>query len=166
MSDTSAANKEQCEISDNVNQAIEEMILTVHEVAQHAASAADAAAEADTVSKQSQLSLKVRTLASRTQQSTQEIQSPIKVLQSAAQSAVSAMNESKQGANDRVGQAQKTGSSLQQNAEKVSPISGMNRQIAVVTEQQTQTSESIKANANRKQQASKKHFQRFNKPEN
>jgi len=227
MSDTSAANEEQCEISDNVNQAIEEMILTVHEVAQHAASAAEAAADADMVSKQSQIVVdktvssiaslatetsrasevitqlehdtdnvgqilnvirgiaeqtnllalnaaieaarageqgrgfavvadEVRTLASRTQESTQEIQSVIEVLQSAAQSAVSAMNESKQGANNSVGQAQQTGSSLQQIAEKVSSISDMNRQIAVVTEQQTQTSESIKGNANRMQDASNK----------
>ncbi len=96
----------------------------------------------------------VRTLASRTQESTQEIQSVIEGLQSAARSAVSVMDESKRRANSSVGQAEKTGSSLHEITDKVTTISDMNRQIAVVTEEQAQTSKNIKENVNRMQEAS------------
>ena len=96
----------------------------------------------------------VRTLASRTQQSTQEIQAVIEGLQGAARSAVSVMDASKVRATSSVGQAEKTGSSLHEITEKVTTISDMNRQIAVVTEEQAQTSKSIKENVNRMQEAS------------
>ncbi|MFT7131027.1 MAG: methyl-accepting chemotaxis protein [Gammaproteobacteria bacterium] len=225
ISETTTATAEQCDIASHVTQSIEEMIQTVNEVAQHAASAADAASEAEIESKNSQtivnetvtliselaaettnasdvitkletdtenvgkildvikgvaeqtnlLALnaaieaarageqgrgfavvadEVRTLASRTQESTQEIQSVIEGLQSAARSAVSVMDESKMRANSSVGQAEKTGSSLHEITEKVTTISDMNRQIAVVTEEQAQTSKNIKENVNKMQEAS------------
>jgi len=96
----------------------------------------------------------VRTLASRTQKSTQEIQVVIEQLQEAAQSAVSVMQSSQSGANDSVSQAEKTGSTLQQITTKVTSISDMNQQIAVATEEQSQTSNIIKENVSTMQHAS------------
>lgn len=88
----------------------------------------------------------VRTLASRTQDSTQEIQSVIEQLQTAAQSAVSVMSESQQRAQSSVSQAAKTDESLQAITEKVGSISRMNSDIASATEHQQQAALSIKDN--------------------
>ncbi len=91
----------------------------------------------------------VRTLASRTQQSTQEIQAVIEQLQTASRSAVEAMEASKTQANNGVEQTEKTGSTLQSIAEKVTSISDMNQQIAAATEEQSNTSSNIKDNFQR-----------------
>lgn len=88
----------------------------------------------------------VRTLASRTQDSTQEIQAVIEQLQTAARSAVTVMNESKGRAKSSVDQAAKTDESLQAITEKVGAISAMNSQIASATERQQQAAYSIKDN--------------------
>lgn len=88
----------------------------------------------------------VRTLASRTQDSTQEIQKVIEQLQSAAQSAVEVMNQSKDRAQTSVEQAAKTGESLAAITEKVESISQMNMQIAAAAEQQERAAYSIKEN--------------------
>ena len=96
----------------------------------------------------------VRTLASRTQESTREIQAVIEQLQTAARSAVSVMEESKKQANNSVMQAEKTGVSLQAITDKVTSISDMNNQIAVATEEQSQTSINIKDSVNQMQEAS------------
>ena len=96
----------------------------------------------------------VRTLASRTQESTREIQAVIEQLQTAARSAVSVMEESKKQANNSVTQAEKTGVSLQAITDKVTSISDMNNQIAVATEEQSQTSINIKDSVNQMQEAS------------
>ena len=88
----------------------------------------------------------VRTLASRTQDSTQEIQKVIEQLQSAAQSAVEVMNHSKDRAQTSVEQAAKTGESLAAITEKVESISQMNMQIAAAAEQQERAAYSIKEN--------------------
>ena len=88
----------------------------------------------------------VRTLASRTQDSTQEIQRVIEQLQSAAQSAVEVMNHSKDRAQTSVEQAAKTGESLAAITEKVESISQMNMQIAAAAEQQERAAYSIKEN--------------------
>ena len=88
----------------------------------------------------------VRTLASRTQDSTQEIQAVIEQLQSAAQSAVQVMSESKERARTSVNQAAKTDESLQAITEKVESITAMNSQIAAATDRQEQAAHSIKEN--------------------
>ena len=88
----------------------------------------------------------VRTLASKTQESTQEIQTVIEQLQSAAQSAVKVMAEGQDQAKTSVEQAEKAGVSLQQITDQVEEISDMNSQIAVATEEQQRTSEMIQEN--------------------
>ncbi|MBL4583447.1 MAG: methyl-accepting chemotaxis protein [Pseudomonadales bacterium] len=88
----------------------------------------------------------VRTLASKTQESTQEIQTVIEQLQSAAQSAVKVMAEGQEQAKTSVEQAEKAGVSLQLITDQVEEISSMNSQIAVATEEQQRTSEMIQNN--------------------
>lgn len=225
VSNTSAASQEQCSISENVTQAVEEMICTVNEVARHASDAATSAAQADSESQEGQVIVnktvssindlaveiekasdvitrlesdtenvgqildvikgiaeqtnllalnaaieaarageqgrgfavvadEVRTLASRTQESTQEIQAVIEKLQDAAQSAVAVMEDSKSRANSSVSQAEQTGISLQEITQKVTSISDMNHQIAAATEEQSQTSMNIKDNVNKMLDAS------------
>jgi methyl-accepting chemotaxis protein len=88
----------------------------------------------------------VRTLASRTQDSTQEIQKVIEELQAAARSAVEVMGQSKQSAQTGVEQAAKTGESLAAITERVEAITEMNRQIATAAEEQERAAYSIKEN--------------------
>jgi methyl-accepting chemotaxis protein len=88
----------------------------------------------------------VRTLASRTQDSTQEIQRVIEELQSAARSAAEVMSHSQEQANTSVDQAAKTDSSLATITEKVGSITTMNTEIAAATGEQEKVSNSIKTN--------------------
>lgn len=88
----------------------------------------------------------VRTLASRTQDSTQEIQTVIEQLQAAARSAVDVMSSSKERAQTSVNQAAKTDESLQAITEKVESITAMNNQIAAATDRQEKAAYSIKEN--------------------
>lgn len=88
----------------------------------------------------------VRTLASRTQDSTQEIQKVIEDLQAAARSAVDVMGQSKQSAQTSVEQAAQTGESLAAITERVEAITQMNMQIATAAEQQERAAHSIKEN--------------------
>ena len=88
----------------------------------------------------------VRTLASRTQDSTQEIQRVIEELQSAARSAAEVMSHSQEQANASVEQAAKTDSSLATITEKVGSITTMNTEIADATGEQEKVSNSIKSN--------------------
>jgi len=88
----------------------------------------------------------VRTLASRTQQSTQEIQEMIEKLQVGAQSAVKVMDESRTKAEDSVTQAAKAASSLETITNSVSLIKDMNTQIATAAEQQSAVAEEINRN--------------------
>lgn len=78
----------------------------------------------------------VRTLASRTQDSTLEIQQLIERLQNAAQKAVSVMAMGKDLASSSVENAGKAGETLSGIAAQVSSIRTMNGQIADTTEQQ------------------------------
>jgi len=88
----------------------------------------------------------VRTLASRTQDSTQEIQRVIEELQSAARSAAEVMSHSQDQAKLSVEQAAKTDSSLATITEKVGSITTMNMEIASATGEQEKVSNSIKRN--------------------
>lgn len=88
----------------------------------------------------------VRTLASRTQDSTQEIQRVIEELQSAARSAAEVMSHSQVQAKNSVEQAAKTDASLATITEKVGSITSMNTEIADATGEQEKVSDSIKMN--------------------
>ena len=88
----------------------------------------------------------VRTLASRTQQSTQEIQEMIEKLQVGAQSAVKVMDDSRTKAEESVTQAATAASSLETITNSVSLINDMNTQIATAAEQQSAVAEEINKN--------------------
>ncbi len=85
----------------------------------------------------------VRTLASRTQESTHEIQQMIERLQSGAGAAVKAMVAAKEQAEETVNQAAEAGTALQDIAEATTAISDMNTQIASAAEEQAQVAETI-----------------------
>ncbi|MCM2678843.1 methyl-accepting chemotaxis protein [Echinimonas agarilytica] len=82
----------------------------------------------------------VRTLASRTQDSTHEIQQVLEELQSTAKHAVDAMQRGNSMANRSVEQSGTAGQSLHKITEKVAAITVVNDQIASATEEQHQTS--------------------------
>lgn len=88
----------------------------------------------------------VRTLASRTQQSTEEIQGMIQRLQTGARNAVTVMNESREKAKLSVSEAAAAGQSLQSIATAVATISNMNTQIATAAEEQSAVAEEINRN--------------------
>lgn len=85
----------------------------------------------------------VRTLASRTQSSTDEIQSMIEKLQAGAKKAVNAMNASHNMTGESVQQASDSGTALQSITHSVTTISDMNTQIATAAEQQSSVAEEI-----------------------
>ncbi|NRQ41033.1 methyl-accepting chemotaxis protein [Rheinheimera sp. YQF-2] len=83
----------------------------------------------------------VRTLASRTQKSTEEIQRTIEQLQAAARSAVQKMQQSTAQADNSVQSANQAGDALQLITKSIAQIRLMNQQIADATdEQQTMAS--------------------------
>lgn len=88
----------------------------------------------------------VRNLASKTQQSTQEIQKMIEKLQLGAQSAVRVMDASRDRADQSVAQADKANTSLEIIADSVSKIKDMNSHIATAAEQQSTVAEEINRN--------------------
>lgn len=88
----------------------------------------------------------VRTLASRTQQSTEEIQATIEQLQDAARSAVSVMAKGTEQATISVDEANKAGSSLNAITETISRITRMNDQIANSTGEQQKVADMISSN--------------------
>ena len=88
----------------------------------------------------------VRTLASRTQQSTEEIQSTIEQLQGAARSAVGVMSKGTEQATESVETANKAGSSLNAINETIKKITQMNDQIADSTGEQQQVARTISTN--------------------
>nr|WP_275285022.1 methyl-accepting chemotaxis protein [Thiospirillum jenense] len=88
----------------------------------------------------------VRTLASRTQQSTREIQQMIEQLQAGANEAVSAMHLGQQQAQDSVNKAQDAGAALGAITDSVATIADMNHQIASAAEQQSAVAEEINRN--------------------
>jgi methyl-accepting chemotaxis protein len=88
----------------------------------------------------------VRTLAGRTQKSTQEIEEMISRLQSGANRAVQVMESSKTKSNIGVEQAGLAGASLTSINEAVGQINNMNIQIASVAEEQGSVAEEINRN--------------------
>ncbi len=85
----------------------------------------------------------VRSLASKTQESTEEINQTIEKLQSGSRKAVAVMSESKAASEATVSEANQTGQSLSTIVEKVVTISEMNVQIATASEEQTAVTEEI-----------------------
>ena len=88
----------------------------------------------------------VRTLASRTQESTQEIQSMIESLQQGSRNAVKAMESSQTQSQQSVEQATNARGSLDAITESVTTISTMNIQIANAAKEQSSVSEEINQN--------------------
>ncbi|MFW5910412.1 MAG: HAMP domain-containing methyl-accepting chemotaxis protein [Thiohalospira sp.] len=88
----------------------------------------------------------VRTLATRTHDSTQEIRETVEKLQSAARDAAGSMQETREGANSTVAKAGEAEASLGRIAQSVSKINGMNDQIASSAEEQTSVAEDINRN--------------------
>lgn len=88
----------------------------------------------------------VRTLAQRTQESTQEIQSMIEKLQTGSKEAVDAMNRGQEGAENCLEQAAKAEDALELITEAVSRINDMNVQIASAAKEQSTVAEEINFN--------------------
>jgi methyl-accepting chemotaxis protein len=85
----------------------------------------------------------VRTLAGRTQESTQEIEEMISKLQSGADNAVKVMNSGKDKTQVGVDQAAKAGDAMQKINAAVNRISEMNTQIAGAAEEQSTVTDEI-----------------------
>jgi len=85
----------------------------------------------------------VRTLAQRTQQSTQEIQGIIEQLQHGAIEAVKVMTQSQSQAKNSVEQSEQAGETLASINQMVSRINDMNTQIATAVEEQSTVAEEV-----------------------
>ncbi len=90
----------------------------------------------------------VRTLASRTQNSTQEIQQTIERLQGRAKQAVAVMENGRKQAANSVKQAASAGESITNISQRIDTITDMNNQIASAAEEQTAVAEEINRNIN------------------
>ncbi len=88
----------------------------------------------------------VRTLAGRTQESTEEINQVIEKLQLGSRKAVEVMSKSREDARLVVGQADQAGESLAAISKAVGLINDMSIQIASAAEQQSSTTEEINRN--------------------
>ena len=91
----------------------------------------------------------VRALASRTQESTSEIQNTIQKLQSGANTAVEVMNQSQKSSETSVAHAQSSGDSIASILSSTQNINDMASQIAAAVSEQTQVAEELSSNINR-----------------
>ncbi|WP_394183317.1 methyl-accepting chemotaxis protein [Marinomonas posidonica] len=88
----------------------------------------------------------VRTLATRTHSSTEEIQSVIAQLQQGVKKAVGSMEESRQSATSSVGEARSVGTSLSELQNNMADIRDLSTQIATAAEQQSAVAHEISDN--------------------
>lgn len=88
----------------------------------------------------------VRSLASRTHQSTKEIQGIIESVQSGARNAVNVMEQSRSSVNSSVEHATMAGGALEKITESVTLINRMNTQIASAAKQQREVADEIHRN--------------------
>ncbi|MFK7160071.1 methyl-accepting chemotaxis protein [Marinospirillum sp. MEB164] len=88
----------------------------------------------------------VRSLASRTQESTRDIQQRIEKMQTSAAGAVTEMEKGRSMAVQSVEQARRAGASLEKIKQAVAAISNMNIQIASAAEEQSAVAEEINLN--------------------
>ena len=88
----------------------------------------------------------VRSLAQRTQESTNEIQTMIETLQTGTQAAVNSMSSSSQEARNSVQLSEETREALTQILAMISSINDMNNQVAVAVEEQSSVCEDINQN--------------------
>ena len=100
----------------------------------------------------------VRGLASRTQQSTREIQQMISTLQNGARDAVAVMQHSSAQARQSVLQASEAAQALQGIGQRVNEITDTSAQIATAVEQQSAVSEEINRNLTRIREASEQNL--------
>ncbi|MCB1800690.1 MAG: methyl-accepting chemotaxis protein [Gammaproteobacteria bacterium] len=91
----------------------------------------------------------VRTLASRTQASTAEIESMIERLQAGAHNAVTAMQQSHREVEDSVASTQRVGDDLQEIFAQVASLEAMGQAIATAAAQQSKVSSEIAQNVHR-----------------
>ena len=96
----------------------------------------------------------VRTLATRTQQSTADIQNMIERLQRGAAVAAQAINNTQQVAQESVQKTHQVASELAQTAEMIGQINSMNFQISTATEQQSAVAQDIHRNVENINEAS------------
>lgn len=90
----------------------------------------------------------VRTLAQRTQESTQEIESMISQLRTSASEAVNSMERGKEGVSNTVAKANEAGEALNSIVSAIAVINDMNTQIASASEEQSAVAEEINRNIN------------------
>jgi methyl-accepting chemotaxis protein len=90
----------------------------------------------------------VRTLAQRTQESTQEIQQILETVQSGALNAVRAIASAKSASFDGVAQVEEAGGKIEDITHGIDTISQMNDQIATAAYEQSKVSEDLSKNIN------------------
>lgn len=91
----------------------------------------------------------VRALASKTQDSTGEIESMIERLEQGAKQAVNVMNESKESGEKTITQAETAAASLAEISSSIGMMNEMNTQIATAASQQSHVSEEVNQNVQR-----------------
>ena len=88
----------------------------------------------------------VRSLAQRTQESTEEIQNMISKLEAGTSKAVESMQRTAQASDSAVERASNAGVSLQKIQQIVTEMSDMNTQVATASEEQSSVAEEISRN--------------------